>query len=281
MLTWHEVPQTAVAAFEKCTRLSLCIHDLAGNLRPYLSPEYSVHYPERCQRVKSVCESECVRCDAVEVRRACAEHQEGFLKICHAGFLEWVMPVFGDFGLMWVIFAGQRRPPRAIKCTIVHRRDPRLVPLSDLPPADAAETDHLLEMLRQLAARLKEWRASAPASQSARGEPLPTELQRRLAIRHFIHDRYHRPISLVDLAAHLHLSVSRTAHLVRETCGMSFCGLVREERLRQAAGLLRCTDLSILEVALRSGFSDLSHFHRLFRRRFQISPRQYRRQRDV
>ncbi|MCX7935451.1 MAG: PocR ligand-binding domain-containing protein, partial [Planctomycetota bacterium] len=106
MLTWHEVPQAAVAAFEKCTGLAICIHDLAGNLRHYLSPEYSAHYPERCQRVKSVCDADCVRCDAIEVRRVCAEHQEGFLKICHAGFLEWVVPVFNASSLAWVLFAG-------------------------------------------------------------------------------------------------------------------------------------------------------------------------------
>ena len=48
-------------------------------------------------------------------------------------------------------------------------------------------------------------------------------------------------------------------------------------RLRTAAGLLRATSASIVEVCLDSGFQDLSHFHRLFRRRFGVTPLRYRR----
>ncbi|MCX7935877.1 MAG: helix-turn-helix transcriptional regulator, partial [Planctomycetota bacterium] len=175
----------------------------------------------------------------------------------------------------------QRQPPRSVNCALVYRRDPRFILPADLPAISADEAGHFLEMLRQLAARLREWRAAARGGENAGSESLSPELRRRLAIRRFIHERCRQPISLADLAEHLHLSASRTAHLVRELCGMSFCNLVQEERLRQAAGLLRCTELPILEVALRSGFNDLSHFHRLFRRRFQLSPKQYRRQREA
>lgn len=51
-----------------------------------------------------------------------------------------------------------------------------------------------------------------------------------------------------------------------------------EMRLCTAASLLRETSLPLIEVALASGFQDVSHFHRFFRRRFGYTPAQYRRQ---
>jgi len=48
-------------------------------------------------------------------------------------------------------------------------------------------------------------------------------------------------------------------------------------RLKTAETLLRYSNLSVLEVATRSGFGDLSNFHSSFRRHFGLPPHQYRR----
>ncbi len=52
---------------------------------------------------------------------------------------------------------------------------------------------------------------------------------------------------------------------------------VNDLRLDYAASLLAHTDREIMDVALESGFDNLSHFYRQFQRRFQTSPKQYRR----
>jgi AraC-like DNA-binding protein len=69
---------------------------------------------------------------------------------------------------------------------------------------------------------------------------------------------------------------SRCCHVVRHLFGTTFVQLVTDKRLRTAVTLLRNTDLPVLEVAHRSGFADVSTFHRVFRRRFGITPRTYR-----
>lgn len=54
---------------------------------------------------------------------------------------------------------------------------------------------------------------------------------------------------------------------------------VREQRLLHAAEDLRApSDCSVIDVAMRWGFNDMSHFSRLFKRRFGASPRAWRRQ---
>jgi AraC family transcriptional regulator, exoenzyme S synthesis regulatory protein ExsA len=51
--------------------------------------------------------------------------------------------------------------------------------------------------------------------------------------------------------------------------------LIRK-RLDHAAALLRTTGLNVTEIAFESGFEDLSHFSRVFKERFRLSPRGYR-----
>lgn len=105
----------------------------------------------------------------------------------------------------------------------------------------------------------------------------PADLDRADRIRVFMRDRHTEQPRLEDLAAVLHLSESRAGHLVRELTGRGFGALLTEARLQTATALLRNTALSIGQVALQSGFGDLGHFHRLFRRRMGQTPRGYRR----
>ena len=63
---------------------------------------------------------------------------------------------------------------------------------------------------------------------------------------------------------------------------MSFTERVNELRLQRAFSLLaetRGTERRISDIALDAGFSDISHFNRLFRSRFGDTPRGVRAQR--
>lgn len=53
---------------------------------------------------------------------------------------------------------------------------------------------------------------------------------------------------------------------------------VTEIKLNQAKNLLRTTDLSITEISCKLGFDSLSHFNRLFKANFNITPKEYRKQ---
>jgi AraC-like DNA-binding protein len=79
------------------------------------------------------------------------------------------------------------------------------------------------------------------------------------------------------LASLLGIGESRTSHLVQELFNCSYVELLNQMRLRTASSLLRESSLTVLEVCLASGFQDLSHFHRCFRRRFATTPLKYRR----
>jgi AraC-like DNA-binding protein len=66
---------------------------------------------------------------------------------------------------------------------------------------------------------------------------------------------------------------SRTSHAV---AGIPLRTYVQERRLKRAHALLMASKLSLTEAALESGFYDLPHFDKAFRRRLGVSPRVFR-----
>jgi AraC family transcriptional regulator len=53
---------------------------------------------------------------------------------------------------------------------------------------------------------------------------------------------------------------------------------ILHRRLGQILLLLRQTKRPIVEIAFDSGFNDLPHFNRIFRREVGMTPREYRKQ---
>ena len=82
-------------------------------------------------------------------------------------------------------------------------------------------------------------------------------------------------LSLSKVAQSLQISTRYLQRLLK-TSGTSFTAHVTELRLKHAFALLTAQNLSdvrICDIALRAGFSDISHFNRLFRSRFGDTPK--------
>ena len=82
-------------------------------------------------------------------------------------------------------------------------------------------------------------------------------------------------LSLSKVAQSMCISTRYVQRLLK-TSGTSFTAHVTELRLKHAFMLLTAqdwSDLRICDIALRAGFSDISHFNRLFRSRFGDTPK--------
>lgn len=95
---------------------------------------------------------------------------------------------------------------------------------------------------------------------------------RRDAIR-FILDQCHHPLNRREAAKALGISDGHLGRILRWETGQSFAQFLRAARLEQARGLLRHSQLTIEEVALRSGFSSANYFAQVFRGAEGLSPR--------
>jgi len=279
-----ETPEWAIQAFEKATGLQVVVHDLASTLWPVLQPERFRHHSPCCLAVKARHDWACVDFEITRLRGEIPASPEGRVHRCHAGYIEWVVPVFIKDRLAWILFAGQRRPVgdhRHLARDIRTTPPARLKPAVEPPEIRESEAEAILESLRQLRSRLLEWHGQAAAllrnTRTPEAGRLTDAADRRLLIQRFLHQHHTGTVRLQDLARALHLGESRTSHLVKDLFGCTYVQLVGELRLRTAASLLRESSLSVMEVGLNSGFRDVSHFHRCFQRRFSRSPREYRR----
>jgi AraC family transcriptional regulator len=83
---------------------------------------------------------------------------------------------------------------------------------------------------------------------------------------------------LSRLALECGLSVRHFTRAFRQSVGMPPHRYLLKRRIERARDLLRDRSLSLLEVAIACGFSDQSHFTRLFRASMEMSPGAWRRQ---
>ncbi|MDB5898848.1 MAG: bacterial regulatory helix-turn-helix protein AraC family protein 43 [Ramlibacter sp.] len=81
----------------------------------------------------------------------------------------------------------------------------------------------------------------------------------------YLRDHVEQPVSLSDAASAVHLSPTYLAHLVKRETGKTFIELLTGRRIARARELLVHTDLSVKEIAYRSGFTDVAYFSRRFR----------------
>jgi AraC-like DNA-binding protein len=89
---------------------------------------------------------------------------------------------------------------------------------------------------------------------------------------------WHREVRVSDLALSVNLCPSRLSHLVKVHANQSIREMVQARRLEEAAKLIARTYERISEIAYTVGFRDVPNFNHAFRRRFGMSPTQYRRQ---
>ena len=88
----------------------------------------------------------------------------------------------------------------------------------------------------------------------------------------YIDNHVSEPITLSQIATHLHLSREYVAGLFKKETGMTVSQYVNEQKLMRACDLLRDTPQNLTEIALSLGYSDYSYFSYIFKKRFGVSP---------
>ncbi|MGB7769516.1 MAG: helix-turn-helix domain-containing protein [Verrucomicrobiia bacterium] len=84
--------------------------------------------------------------------------------------------------------------------------------------------------------------------------------------------------SLTELARQLHCSERHFSRLFREEFGVPFHARQIELRLQRARQLLADSDVKIINVASISGYRHLGLFNAMFKKRFGVTPVEWRRQ---
>ena len=91
-----------------------------------------------------------------------------------------------------------------------------------------------------------------------------------------MHAHLERDLPLEEIASAAHLSPFHFARLFKKLTGASPHAYLASLRAARAQTLLAETDLSVIEVGARVGYSSPSHFAKAFRQATGLSPRAFR-----
>jgi len=268
---------SSISAYESITGLRVTIHDLSNRLWPYVDHDRFWHAHPACTTVKDgPAASRCVHFEIDRLRPALRHWPHGRIQCCHAGFVEFMVPVYHGGEVLAVLFAGPLNLIGDTASLAIHHDDP-VRPAPDqgrLPEVPVPQAPHLLEGLRQLAARLRCWFTDGPII-------IDAPRSRRHLIEAFLVENFRRHRPLGALARLLGVSVDRARHIVHEETGHNFSHLLQHTRLDAACARLLNTQEKVADVGARCGFPDPSHFLRVFRAQFGEPPGRWRRARRM
>lgn len=92
----------------------------------------------------------------------------------------------------------------------------------------------------------------------------------------YIVDNFRQDIILNEVAAEVNMSPNAFCKYFKKATDKTFMETVIEYRINFAMQQLLSTEKPVAEIAMESGFGDVSHFYKLFKRLIKISPLQYR-----
>ena len=101
--------------------------------------------------------------------------------------------------------------------------------------------------------------------------------ERIVEIISFIQKNY-VDVTLDMLVDTFHLSKPYLSKYIKEKAGMNFQEVVREERMKKARMLLKETNQTVETIAANVGYENVEHFNRLFKKAYDMTPVQYRKQ---
>ena len=95
-------------------------------------------------------------------------------------------------------------------------------------------------------------------------------------IRDFVSQNYMHDISMQDAANYMRYSDTYFCRLFKQGFGCNFTTYLTRYRMKEAVRLLKNTELSVKEIALKTGYPDSNYFAKVFKRINGVIPSEFR-----
>lgn len=89
-------------------------------------------------------------------------------------------------------------------------------------------------------------------------------------------ERNFKTISLIDLAKHFNYSPKHCSRMIKKYTNLSFTDLVLNIKFTKIKNSMKSSDKPIYRIAEENGFNNIEHFNRLFKKRFNLTPNEYK-----
>jgi two-component system response regulator YesN len=95
-------------------------------------------------------------------------------------------------------------------------------------------------------------------------------------IKAYISSNIDQDLSRETIAGQVYLNPDHLSRLFKKETGYSISEYVLQERITLAQELLSSTNISVSEIALSVGYSNFSHFTKIFKKHAGLGPMEYR-----
>lgn len=204
----------------------------------------------------------CLFCQALIIKKCNSEPI--FIGCCHAGISEYIHGIFLNGECIGFISVSGYRPEKAV----VHKNSQYsyLYNAGTVPDAPDIKTlDAIIPPLRIMLEKYFE-------KYKPEGTPLKKEY---LKILDYVNNHYQN-ITLDMLCKKFSYSKSHISHLFKANNGKSIRQYANTLKIRDAKVLLKTTDLNMTDIALMTGFNDISYFIHIFKDITGTTPVKYR-----
>ena len=167
---------------------------------------------------------------------------------------------------------------------IVHPKQLELMTRTPVSAVYSCNDDDLKQLMELTMRESEDPQVSVPMLRAVFGKLLrhytltddPVQDSAVQQIVRYCSSHYKEPLTVSAVAKALYRSQSYISHTFSERLKISFSDYVNSLRLDDAIRLLKLGGLSIEQVAELSGFPTTRTFHRAFRNKYGISPREYK-----
>ena len=89
-------------------------------------------------------------------------------------------------------------------------------------------------------------------------------------------DERHGNVRRTELAQELHYSCEYLSRIIKDHTGYTLKAYCQKVQLREAARLLKASELPISRIAASLGYENRTQFYKVFEREYQMTPAEYR-----
>lgn len=104
----------------------------------------------------------------------------------------------------------------------------------------------------------------------------PSMNEKFAEVSEYISRHYQEPVGVEEIAQRMNMSYSYFASKFKEYYGQTCKQMIQNVRLQKAEDLLRFTEFDLSYISQETGFSDCSHLIRMFKEKYGITPKQFR-----
>ena len=256
------------------TGLNVVWKDLNGLGEGGCGPEIYQHCNAFCTAVKSTARGmeACKREDVTLTNIRAREDGSPFLRTCHAGVTELIVPLYDSVHFDGVLFVGTvRRDDDVCRCARA------IAEFAKLPDYDEEVFDAVRKILCALAVELASRKRGLRLRKQTEKDLDPRIAEAIRIIRAGLKNR----LRAAEVAEACCLSPSRFVHLFKDSVGTPFSNYVIVCRIEKAKSLLTFSDMPMHWIAAETGFPNQNYFATVFKREAGVPPGRYRRQTQV